>query len=421
MRVSARREWLVPLLLAAATAGGCGLSGDAPGGGAFRDCDTCPLMISLPPGRFRMGSAEGERLVDPRTGRPAANDVPAHPVTIDGPLALGKYEVSVAEFGEFVRSTGHRTSGGCMEFSKPDAISISEGHDWDRPGFVQTSEHPVTCVSFADAQAYAQWLSQRTGQPYRLPSEAEWEYAARAGTSGPYHWGHDSARACDFANIRSAGAYTLSRAQAASDRADGFSCDDGAVHSAPVGSYAPNAFGLFDMQGNVWEWVADCNHKDYVGAPADGRPWLDDLGCQFGVIRSGSYLNRVERSSTTVRAGRPRSGRATNMGFRVARGPVPGGAPGNTPASAQAATPRVGEQADIGADGPGGRLFAENCAPCHIASNSFRGIYGREEAALVKTIRDGGNNVMSMPAFGEQLSDLEIRELAGYLREQNGW
>jgi len=379
----------------------------------FRDCDVCPVMIPVPAGRFLMGTAEQDRLTDPRTGRPATNDSPQHEVHIGTPFAIGKYEVTVAEFAEFVTRTGHKTLGNCMEFSPPESFSFSDAVDWNNPGFEQPDDAPVGCVSYFDAREYADWLSNMTGQNYRLPSEAEWEYAARAGSTGPYHWGTDNTLACTYANVRSPGAHTISKRQAEADKL-GFPCDDGMPLSSPVGSFKPNDLGLYDMQGNAWEWVADCNHKDYHGAPTDGRAWLDDVdtqrGCQFGVIRGGSYLNLVERSSTTVRNGRPQSGGATNMGFRIARG----------------ADVSIDIKLRVAADNaftatPGANLFRDNCAACHVDRGTYRGIYGTDQVSVEKAIRGGGNNVMSMPAFDVVLNDDEITRVARYIREQNGW
>jgi len=372
-------------------------------------------MIEIPAGSFWMGTAAADRLIDPRTGKPAKNDGPQHKVNINQPFAIGKYEVTGSEFGHFVAATGYKPAGPCMEFSPEDSFSISDDVDWYDTGFAQSNSGPVTCVSFFDAQAYANWLSAFTGQHYRLPTEAEWEYAARAGTNTPYHWGENEALACEYANVRSPGADTISKRQAESDIKDGFPCDDGYPQSSPVGSFAPNNFGLHDMQGNAWEWVSDCNHKNYDGAPIDGSPWMDAKGCQFGVIRSGSFLNRVERSSTTVRAGRPREGRATNMGFRVVRAQTPAvddktAGPSAAWGTAQAAS------TDAGAI-----LFNDNCAACHVNRDDYRGAYGTDQQSLEKAIRDGGNNIMSMPAFGEVLTDAEIAALASYIRKQNGW
>ncbi|MAF84761.1 MAG: hypothetical protein CL797_11770 [Chromatiales bacterium] len=379
----------------------------------FRDCDFCPAMINVPAGHFLMGTAVEDRLLDPRTGKPAINDSPQHEVHIDIPFAIGKYEVTVAEFAEFVTRTGYQPESGCVEFSPPESFSIGDTVDWKNLGFEQPDDAPVGCVSYFDARAYADWLSDTTGQNYRLPSEAEWEFAARAGSTGPYHWGTDNTLACTYANVRSPGAHTISKRQAKADQ-QGFPCDDGKPLSSSVGSFQPNDLGLYDMQGNAWEWVADCNHKDYHGAPTDGSAWLDAVdtlcGCQFGVIRGGSYLNLVERSSTTVRNGRPQSGRGTNMGFRVARG---------TDISIAIKSRTAADNAFT--DTPGAQLFRANCAACHVDRGTYRGIYGTDQASVERAIRGGGNNVMSMPAFTEVLSADEITQVARYVREQNDW
>jgi formylglycine-generating enzyme required for sulfatase activity len=375
--------------------------------GESRDCDVCPVMIDIPGGEFMMGTAEADRLVDPRTGKPATNDGPVRKVTVPG-FAFGKYEVSVAEYAAFIEATGHETVNVCMEFSKPGGFTMSKEFNWANPGFEHDERAPVGCISFFDAQAYAAWLSEITSENYRLPSEAEWEYATRAGSTGPYFWGDSEADSCKYANVRSSGAFTISKRQVESDR-DGFACDDGFAQSSPAGSFQPNAFGLYDTQGNNWEWVADCNHKSYEGAPSDGSVWQED-DCNFGVIRGGSYLNLVQRSSATVRAGRPRTGAATNMGFRVARA--------DTAIAVVAAEEAVAVTVDTSA---AGELFNDNCSACHGEANTFRGVYGTTADELFMVISDGGNNVMSMPAFGDMLSDMDIRQIAGYLIEQNGW
>ncbi len=359
-----------------------------------------------------MGTAVADRLIDPRTGRPATNDGPQHEVHIHTPFAIGKFEVTVAEFRTFITETGYIPLDRCMEFSKRDSFEIRTDITWDNPGFEQAETAPAGCISYFDAEAYVNWLSNKTGKAYRLPTEAEWEYAARAGSITPYHWGNNAAEACKYANIRSTGAYAISKRQAQADKAKGFSCDDGAAQSSPAGSYRANDFGLYDMQGNTWEWVADCNHKNYDNAPEDGSAWLNTKACRFGVIRGGSYLNLVERSTTTVRAGRPRSGGATNMGFRVAQGDHKN----NSITTAVAVT--FSARADIS---EAALLFADNCAACHQSPEGFEGLYGEDQDALVTTIRDGGNNSMSMPSFADRLTDTEIEKLATYLRQVNGW
>jgi sulfatase modifying factor 1 len=402
------------LVIALLLLGGCSHEAAlAPGQAAFRDCEVCPLMVDIPPGEFLMGTAPEDRLVDPRTGEPATNDGPQHRVRISRPFAIGRYEVTVGEYSAFVADTGYESAGKCMGFAEPNRFTMSDRFNWQSIDGEQGDRHPVTCVSWDDATAYADWLSRRTGETYRLPSEAEWEYAARAGSVGNYHWGTDAGSACRYANVRSPGAQSISDRQARSDADDGFPCDDGYPAASPVGSFQPNDFGLYDMQGNAWEWVADCNHADYEGAPADGSAWVDDEGCQFGLIRSGSFLNRVERSSATVRVGRPRSGRGTNMGFRVLRGAPVGG---------DVAAERLAASDAQWNDGsPGALLFNDNCLDCHQQRNNFRGTYGTDQAAVEAVIRDGGNNVMSMPTFKDVLTPAQTTTLARYIRDANGW
>ncbi|MGI9329903.1 MAG: SUMF1/EgtB/PvdO family nonheme iron enzyme [Gammaproteobacteria bacterium] len=404
---------LLALLLAACTAEPPTAQGRT--AVTFRDCEVCPLMVEIPAGEFLMGTAAEDRLIDPRTGKPATNDSPQHRVTLANGFALGRYEVSVGEYAAFVAATGYDVKGKCMGFATPNKFTMSDKFDWRTLDAEQSDQHPVGCVSYYDAAAYAEWLSEQTGKGYRLPTEAQWEYAARAGSTGNYHWGRDAESACTYANIRSPGAKSISDRQAKSDETDGFPCDDGYPNASPVGSFQPNDFGLHDMQGNAWEWVADCNHKDYQNAPTDGSAWLDDKGCQFGLIRSGSYLNRVERSSATVRVGRPRSGRGTNMGFRVAVGSGTEGIGGSVAADVAARS----AQFDDGS--AGALLFNEHCEACHQQRANFLGVYGKDQAAVEGVIRDGGNNVMSMPTFAEVLTAPETTTLATYLRSVNGW
>jgi formylglycine-generating enzyme required for sulfatase activity len=395
---------------------GCAPDSDAPAvsaSSAFRDCPMCPLMLDVPAGEFLMGTAPEDRLIDPRTGKPATNDSPQHRVTLAQGFAIGKYEVTVGEYAAFVAETGYQSEGKCMGFTEPNRFTMSDKFNWQRIDAEQTDRHPVGCVSFYDAQAYTDWLRKTTGKPYRLPTEAEWEYAARAGSTTNYHWGTAAADACTYANVRSAGAQGISQRQLDSDVNDGLPCDDGYSAASPVGSFEPNDFGLHDMQGNAWEWVADCNHPNYEGAPVDGSAWLDADGCQFGLIRSGSFLNRVERSSTTVRVGRPRSGRGTNMGFRVALG--------ETDAAATAADTTRLQSVTATDDSPGAALFAEHCEACHQQYTNFRGHYGKDQQEVEGVIRNGGNNVMSMPTFAEVLSAEEITTLATWLRDANEW
>lgn len=272
----------------------------------FRDCDRCPEMVVIPSGSFLMGSPDEEK------GR-SSNEGPRHDVSVPS-FALGRYEVTRGEFARFVMETGHRT-GPCVYWDVGFG-DAARGYDLDlhNPGHRhrQTSEHPMTCVSWDDAQSYVAWLREKTGKTYRLPSEAEWEYAARAGTRSRYFWGDDIRHACNHANGH----------DEASKQANAFNwqhlpCNDGQSFMAPVGSLAANNFALFDMAGNVWEWVEDHYHRTYEGAPVDGRSWLSE-GQANRVLRGGSWENepRSLRSASRIWS-RPAS-RLNSNGFRVA-------------------------------------------------------------------------------------------------------
>ncbi len=377
---------------------------------AFRDCPECPEMITIPAGKFMMGTAIEERVPDPVSGKPNANEEPQHEVVISQPFALGKYEVTVAQFRAFIEDTGYDASGGCFVLrSGPGSMSVNPDYDWSNPGFEQADDEPAVCVSLEHATAYTQWLSAKTGHNYYIPSEAQWEYAAKAGTSGRYFWGEDDSKACDYANV------TFRPVEG--DENWSPPCDDGYDGLAPVGSFQPNAFGIHDPIGNVWEWVTDCSHKNYSGAPADGSAWIDEEDCLFRIIRSGGAGNDLARTTSVVRAGRPKTGTAPNLGFRVAR------ALGEGSAVQQASATYQGLQSTSAwpVDSEAGKLFAANCAACHQDASSYKGVYGQDADTIRRIIRDGGNNIMSMPAFGNQLSEAQIDSLADYLREQKGW
>lgn len=379
-------------------------------GSVFRDCDICPEMVALPPGQFIMGSEPAETARPGFPPKAGGNERPAHTVQIDTGLAIGRFEVTRREFSAFVEATGYAASGGCLDFSGSlSSVTINKDLNWRNPGFAQAADEPVLCVSWADAQAYATWLSETTGRSYRLPSEAEWEYAARAGTRTAFPWGDELAAACAFANTRTRAEW-LVRNPGGVPPAMHAPCDDGADRPRRVGQYRPNAFGLYDMIGNVFEWTADCYHPSYDGAPADGQPWMDDPKCVFRVMRGGSYSVAAGQSRSATRVGRPASGRAPMLGFRVLRS---GGA---ASAAVMPAPPEAGTAATAGMS-----LFDRHCRACHTDPSTFKGVYGKSLAAVEKVIREGGANTMSMPAWGTVLSAAEIRLLAEQVREMAGW
>ena len=240
-------------------------------GHKFRDCPECPEMVVVPAGSFEMGSSSGEEYRDDNEG-------PVHRVTFERPFAVGVYEVTFGEWDACV------SGGGCGGYRPED-----EG--WGR------GNRPVVNVSWEDAQAYIEWLSRKTGEGYRLLSESEWEYVTRAGMRTAYWWGDDIGR-----NRANCDSY----------------CGDSYSYTAPVGSFSANAFGLYDVHGNVWEWVEDCWNESYRGAPSDGSVW-ESGDCERRVLRGGSwsYIPRDLRSAD--RSGLTAGFRDLNVGFRVAR------------------------------------------------------------------------------------------------------
>ena len=267
----------------------------------FRDCEACPEMITVPVGTFAMGSPPHEEARDDNEG-------PVHGVAISRPFAVGIFEVTRKQYGSFVSATGRDTGSSCWTW-EDGGWGARSGLGWKNPGFRQTEHDPVACVSWDDAQAYVGWLSRTTGKRYRLLSEAEWEYAARAGATGPFHFG--STISTVLANYDGNFAY--------GDGPKG----DYLRRSVPVGRFPANSFGLHDVHGNVWEWVEDCWHGDYRGAPSDGAAWITGGDCTNRVVRGGSWLNRPWNLRSSKRGGYSTKLRSHFVGFRVARALAP--------------------------------------------------------------------------------------------------
>jgi formylglycine-generating enzyme required for sulfatase activity len=279
-----------------------------------RDCDGCPDMVLLPAGAFSMGSP------DPEAGRDA-DEGPQHGVTIARPFSVGRFEVTRGQFAAFVAASGHQAQGGnCWYWNSAESKYRNDdpAKTWRNPGYAQTDTHPVVCVSWSDAKAYANWLSGRTGKTYRLLSEAEWEYAARAGAGSSRPWGDDPNLACRHANIRDQ-AFKRSVPAGEGRQWSGLhGCDDNSAYTADVGSYQRNAFGLHDMIGNVWEWTEDCANASYAGAPGDASAWLSG-DCAARMVRGGSWYSDVRYARSTNRNQEGIGGRNWNLGFRLAR------------------------------------------------------------------------------------------------------
>ncbi|WP_407945665.1 formylglycine-generating enzyme family protein [Paraburkholderia elongata] len=237
-----------------------------PGAGENRDCATCPIMIALPAGVFSMGSSTD----DP-------SEKPVHHVAIGAPFAIGKYAVTVEQWNACVAANA------CQKLT---------------PESNTNKAAPARDLSWDDAQQYVKWLSKTTGKPYRLPTEAEWEYADRGGTTTAYWWGDQMRKG--NANCKD--------------------CGDPWHKEGPetAGSFAPNPVGLYDMNGSVWEWVADCWHNSYQGAPADGHAW-DSPGCDMRVIRGGSWREGGGYMLSATRFKYSASVRQSQDGFRVVK------------------------------------------------------------------------------------------------------
>ena len=282
-------------------------------GDTFKDCDACPEMVVVPAGRIVMGAQAGEAAREGVPNDQANRERPPHQTTIARPFAVAKHEVTRGEFEAFVGESGYGAGGGCHVYTGRGS-EAQAAKDWHDPGYPQTDRDPAACIAWEDAQAYVNWLSGKTGKPYRLPSEAEWEYATRAETTTARYWGDDADDICVYANTADL------TAQERYPQWTAGNCGDGYVHTAPVGRFEANRFGLHDMLGNVREWVEDCWHDGYTGAPADGTAWRAGGDCSRRVSRGGSWLGAA-RDARAADRGRPDAVglRFSDIGFRVAR------------------------------------------------------------------------------------------------------
>lgn len=286
-------------------------------GKVIKDCNECPSLVVLPPGTFRMGSDESEK------GRDRYEE-PAHNVRIHYLLAVGQTEVTRGEFAQFVRATGYRTDAerhdGCATWTG-GGISYDAARNWRKPGFPQDNDHPVVCVTWADALAYIRWLNDLApDKDFRLLTEAEWEYAARAlGGDRRFPWGDDldNTLQCAWANGSD---LAIRSVLPIASRWTTAACDDGHGYTAPVKSKRLNAFGLYDMHGNAAEWVQDWLHDTYRDAPSDGSAWTRDGRADWRVRRGGAWYSSPDalRSANRGAGGFP-NGTDDGTGFRIAR------------------------------------------------------------------------------------------------------
>jgi formylglycine-generating enzyme required for sulfatase activity len=294
-------------------------------GAKFKDCAACPTMVVIPNGNFMMGwrdifdgtespySEEGSlhKLTYSEEG-------PPHKVTIAKAFAVGRTHITRGEFTAFVEATGYTANGGCNT-RIGEEWKLNSRYSWLSPGFVQNDSHPVVCVSWEDAKAYTKWLSERTGKTYRLMSEAEEEYIARGNATlntkqTHYFFGNRKEKLCVYANVadKTYGTKFNSEVKKVAP------CRDDYVFTAPVAHFRPNAFGLYDIHGNVNTWTEDCWDGGSSLVPVDGSAWSEE-GCKRRVFRGGSWSSIPLYLHITSRFARMPNYRGDYIGFRVAR------------------------------------------------------------------------------------------------------
>jgi serine/threonine-protein kinase PpkA len=275
---------------------------------------TGSTLVRIAGGCFQMGSPVSE------TGRePLEPNEKQHRVCVES-FEMGKDELTVGEFKQFITASGYKTDAekdaggkeGCFAFNaKGDKADWQPGLNWRKPGYEQRDNYPVVCVSWNDALAYTRWLSEQIGQSYRLPTEAEWEYAARAGTTTARYWGDDPDQACQYANVAD-----QTKGPTGNSWTVKHECNDGYVYSAPVGRFQANDLRLNDMLGNVWEWTCSAYDKDYGGA--EKACTNNSTGGPLSV-RGGAWLGEPARVRSADRGTSNSAFRLNYQGFRLAR------------------------------------------------------------------------------------------------------
>jgi formylglycine-generating enzyme required for sulfatase activity/class 3 adenylate cyclase len=276
----------------------------------FRDCPNCPEMVVIPAGGFQMGAAPGENQRYEVPTNETGRDEPQHQVTFAKPFALGKFDITRAEFAAFAQATNFRSRPGCAT-PRRGVWEPQEQATWQEPGFDQTEHDPVVCMNLIEIGNYLSWLRRTTGKEYRLPSEAEWEYAARGGTTTTFYWGDSLEQACSHENLADA-------THKAKHGVGVVECADHFAETAPAGSFKPNPFGLYDMAGNVSVLTADCWNESYAGAPSDGSAWTTG-DCERHPARAASFgATRLWALRVANRFPENRLAKRNRFGFRVA-------------------------------------------------------------------------------------------------------
>lgn len=274
----------------------------------FKDCDECPSMIRLPSGTYTMGDLSD-------TGR--ENERPATEVTIEKSFAISKYVITVGDFRRFVNETHYKTeaevSKGCWNVREDSSIGWVLTDFWDNTRMNQADTHPVVCVSINDALAYTRWLSNKSSAHYRLPTEVEWEYAARAGTQTKYIFGDAPGNVCKYVNWSDDNMTLLW-----GGGEELMICNDNFLYTSPVGSFSANNFGLYDMYGNVWEWVVDC-YEPNLSRSITQKSKVQKEECAKHPLRGASYTASLKGTTTTYRINGKPDIRTADYGFRIVR------------------------------------------------------------------------------------------------------
>lgn len=287
-------------------------------GAVFADCRNCPQMVVIPAGSATLGSEPAERARVGMISLFGDREGPPYRAAFAEPYAIGRTEVTRGQYRAFADATRRKPGGSCgVHDPAADTWTPKPGYDWTRPGFTQTDDHPAVCISYDDATAYAAWLSKKTGEPYRLPSDAEWEYAARGGTATPWYWGEAPEAGCGIANILAMGTVTALDAPKSLDNR--LVCAAKRSFTVAVASFPPNPFGLYDMTGNAFEWAADCNSPDNSDAHADGTARTTG-DCAQHYLKGGAFHTPFWLTRPAVRgAPLPADIHMFTIGFRLAR------------------------------------------------------------------------------------------------------
>ena len=281
------------------------------------ECPHCPEMVTIPAGVAIVGAAAGDSFR-------SLDELPERTFAIREPFAISRYEVTRAQYEAFVGATNRPLEGECLTDRTERGNWVMDARTTFRdPGFVQQDDHPVACVSWDDAQAYVAWLNAQSDGGYRLPTEVEWEYVARAGAAqnAAYPWGGDAALGCRYANgFDQTTVATYKRIDTSGYKNyDPMTCTDGWLNTAPIGSLEPNGFGVYDIIGNVSEWIEDCHSTSHDALSVSGAPPQSEGACSRRIAKGGSWGTLAHNLRIADRFPYPATHRDDSIGIRVVR------------------------------------------------------------------------------------------------------